>query len=119
MTRADRILVLLVAISVLVSVPLVSAASARHATTAVVNGPGGRTEIDLSQDRTYEIQGRQGRLILRVSGGRIECEDAGCPDQVCVNTGFATGGRPIVCAPNGVSVTVTANESGALDARSR
>ena len=119
MTRADRILIVIVACAVLLSVPLVSAASSATASRAIVAAPGGRSTIDLSTDRMYEIQGRRGVVEIRVASGKIECLSADCPDRICVAMGVARAGRPIVCAPNGVSVSLSSSKKGELDALSR
>jgi len=109
----------LVVCAALLSVPLVSVASSAQSDTAVVTGPEGRTVLDLSRDRRYEIQGRAGQLELRVAGGAVACVAATCPDHVCVKSGTARPGRPIVCAPNGVSVSLSGSREGAFDALSR
>jgi hypothetical protein len=121
-TRADRILIVLVAALAIVSVPIVSVASAAlagTARTASVQAPGGRTVLDLAKDATYEIRGRRGLVCLEVSGGQVRATEADCPDHVCVRSGAARPGRPIVCAPNGVSVTISGAEEGGIDAISR
>lgn len=122
MTRADRILIAIVACIAIASVPLVYMASAIAAgsrNVAVVEAPGGRTVLDLTKDGLYEIQGRRGVLHLRVAGNEVRAVDAECPDQVCVRSGAARPGRPIVCAPNGVSVSLSGSPKGGVDAVSR
>ncbi len=119
MTRGDRILVAVVACVALLSAPLVSAASSGASVSAVVRAPAGRTVLDLTRDGRYEIQGRRGVVVLDVTSGEIAAVEADCPDGICVRTGTARPGRPIVCAPNGVSVAVSGGGEGALDAVSR
>lgn len=119
MTRGDRLLVLLVAVAVLVSVPLVSLASSKNSNAISVDAPGGRSSISLAHDGTYVIEGRSGRVVIEVAEGTARSVDAQCPDQLCVRMGEARPGRPIVCAPNGVSVSLGWNGGGALDAVSR
>lgn len=122
MTRGDRILILVVACVTLFSIPFVSMAStalAGKADRAVVDAPGGRTTLDLSRDARYEIQGHQGVLCLSVVAGEVRAVDADCPDRVCVRSGVARPGRPIVCAPNGVSVSLSGSSRDGVDAVSR
>ena len=122
MTRADRILIAVVAVVALMSMPLVSSASnalAGRADVAVVQAPGGRTVIELSRDASYAVEGRQGVLHLDVAAGEIRVVSADCPDQVCVASGVARPGKPIVCAPNGVSVSLSGSSEGEVDAVSR
>ncbi len=121
MTHGDRILVVAVACLVLLSVPLVSLASGGSHESALVQSARGTTVIDLTRDADYEIEGRRGVVHLRVAAGAVSAVAADCPDHVCVNSGTAAPGRPIVCVPNGVSVTLSGNGGGEgdLDAVSR
>ena len=119
MTRADRILVAVLALAIVLSLPLVSIASSHTPSDAVVKAPEGRTVLDLSKDGVFEIQGRQGVVRLSVSRGQVSALSADCPDQICVRSGAARPGRPIVCAPNGVSVTLSGSQEGGVDAVSR
>ena len=119
MTKGDRILVLAVACLVLVSAPLVSLAVGTPRGSAVVRGPAGRSTLDLSRDGAYEVAGKAGTLTLRVSGGQVRCIAADCPDGLCIRTGIARSGRPIVCAPNAVSVTLSTSRDDGIDAVSR
>ena len=122
MTRGDRILVLAVACITLLSLPLVSMATTAFVGTAdkaAVEAPAGRTILDLSRDATYEIQGRHGVLHLSVVAGKVRAVDADCPDHVCMRLGAAQPGRPIVCAPNGVSVSLSGSAKDGVDAVSR
>lgn len=119
MTRGDRLVVFVVAVAIVVSVPLVSLASSRNAGAVRVDAPGGSSTISLAHDGTYTIDGRSGRVVIEVSDHTVRCVNAECPDQLCVRAGVAGPGRPIVCAPNGVSVSLGARGGGALDAVSR
>lgn len=119
MTRADRILIVLVAAAAIASIPLVTLATGGKASQVLAHSPAGTSVISLEKDGRYRIQGRGGVLTLSVSEGRVRCVQADCPDQVCVRTGTAAAGRPIVCAPNGVSVSLEGKVSEDLDAVSR
>lgn len=41
-----------------------------------------------------------GYNTILVEGGRIRVSDANCPDGICVNDGWLSGGAPIVCLPH-------------------
>lgn len=119
MTRGDRIVVLVVVIGILTSFPLVSFASSQHADTVVIDSPGGHTRVSLAHDGRYVIEGRNGRVVVEVTDRAAKCVYAACPDQVCVRSGAARAGRPVVCAPNGVSVSLASEDGGGLDAVTR
>lgn len=119
MTRGDRIIVLLVVLAVLASVPLVSFASSISGDAVVVHSPAGSSRLSLGRDGRYVVEGSRGRVVVKVAGGRACVTEADCPDHVCVRSGAVAPGRPVVCVPNGVSVSLAAVQSGGLDAVSR
>lgn len=119
MTRGDRLVVIAVAVAVVVSAPVVSLAGVRNADSVGVDSPTGHTALSLAHDGRYEIQGRCGTVVLDVTDRAVRCIRADCPDQLCVRSGVARPGHPIVCAPNGVSVSLGAKDGGALDAVTR
>lgn len=121
MTRGDRFLIGLVALAIVASVPISAAALVGGGHAARVKGPAGSTKLDLRHDGTYTIEGRTGDVVVRVTDGAARCVSADCPDKVCVHSGEARPGRPIVCAPNGVTVSVASDRTDdrSIDAVSR
>ena len=57
-----------------------------------------------------------GRNTVRVEQGRVVMAHADCDDQLCVSQGAARPGRPIVCLPNELTVTVMGGGEAELDA---
>lgn len=64
--------------------------------------------LDLSKDQELTVTGAGGgsnRLIVR--DGQIWCQEATCPDKVCVRQGKQKeAGASIVCLPNRMIVTI-------------
>ena len=61
--------------------------------------------VDLTQDRTIELDGAAGGAAACVENGKIYMKSAQCPDQICVRHGPLTeDGTPIVCLPNHLSI---------------
>ena len=64
--------------------------------------------LDLSKNQEVTITGAGGgtnRLV--VEEGAIRCEEASCPDKICVRQGKQSrDGGQIVCLPNRMSVRV-------------
>lgn len=119
MTSADRVLlVALVALAVF-AVPITQLVAGSSAGSAVVRGPQGRSVIELSENATYRVQGHTGEVVLVVVAGEIGVESSTCPDKLCMRSGALRAGRPIVCAPNGVTVVFGSVHGGELDAVSR
>lgn len=105
MTRGDRFLVACVAAAALLTAPLAYAAHG-DASAATVRGPLGTTVVRLDRPARLVVAGREGGVVVRVADGRAFVEESPCRDQLCVRTGAAVSGRPAVCAPNGVTVSV-------------
>ena len=59
-------------------------------------------------DHIVETAGGSNRIVIR--NGDVYMEYADCPDQTCVKEGKAKPGKPLVCLPNHVIVTVTASD---------
>ncbi|MDP2181462.1 MAG: NusG domain II-containing protein [Actinomycetota bacterium] len=117
MTRADlRLLLVLVLVTVL-SVPAVTYA-ARNSDTVLISGPAGRSEVSLSEPGRYVVPGVRGDVVFEVIGAQLVCVESDCPDQTCVRERVVRPGRPVVCAPNGVSAVMTSGNGseGGLDA---
>jgi hypothetical protein len=119
MTRGDALVVIAIVALALLSVPSAGAMLAPAGGAAVLNGPGGSTNVDLSSPGTYVVEGHAGRVEFRVVDGKVFAASAECPDHLCVNMGAAAPGRPVVCAPNGVSASIVSGQGEGLDAISR
>ena len=74
--------------------------------------------LPLSEDTVYRIEGVDGYNELVIEDGRAYLSDADCPDRVCVNQGWLTGGRvPIVCLPHRLVIELAeGGDTDALDA---
>ncbi len=118
MTRADRILIVVLLAVAVLCVPLVSLAMPA-AGSVTITGPEGQTQIDPSVNGTFRVAGRLGSVTIVVRDGVVSCSQSGCPDHICVRAGSLAPGKPIICAPNGVVVAYDARSEGGLDAVSR
>lgn len=70
--------------------------------------------IDLSkkEEKDYYIQGINGIVQVHTHDGAIAVVKSNCPHQDCVKTGYVnTSNRPIVCAYNGVYITLEGVDS--------
>lgn len=116
MTRADRTLVAVLALAALAAFPL-SRALASAGDGVVVRSPAGVTVVPATDSRTLRVIGARGKMSVRVENGRACVLEADCPDQVCVRGGEVSArGRSVVCAPNGVTVTIGGEPDDAVDA---
>ncbi len=82
------------------------------------SGPAVRAEVsvdgtvvkvfDLAEDQAFTVTGADGgfnRLIVR--NGEVWCQDASCPDKICIQQGKQkNAGSSIVCLPNRMIVTI-------------
>ena len=76
--------------------------------TVVILSPAGETQLSLSRDHTMTVQGERGILLtVTVADNRVCVQESGCPDQVCVNSGWLSqNGQGAACVPAGVSIRV-------------
>ncbi len=121
MTRADRILIIVIAAIALVSIPAtIMASGLTSASSVYVSGPGGETVVPIGTDRVLEVAGLRGPVTVQVVGGAVSVVDADCPDHLCVRSGpVSRPGSVIVCVPNAVTVRVGGERSDGLDAVAR
>jgi heptaprenyl diphosphate synthase len=68
-------------------------------------------KLDLHEDRQIEVRGTTGTLRIEVRGGAVRVAEAGCPNRVCVRTGWRRReGEVIVCVPNNTVIRVMGSE---------
>ena len=102
-------IVLLAAAALLIDMRLLS----RPGASAVVTTPGGSFTLALDSNTTRELTGRDGiRVALRVHDGKIRFDSSGCPDKLCVHTGWLSrSGQSAACLPAGIAVRIEGGES--------
>lgn len=69
----------------------------------------GKVIKTFSQDETitYTIEGKDGKNILKIDGGKAWLLEADCPDQICVKTGkIMYPGQSIICLPHRVAIEI-------------
>ncbi len=85
----------------------------REAGTQVVFRKDGEVmaTLPLSKDTVYGISGAY-RNIFEIKDGTVRIVQTDCPNHQCEKTGdISHAGQSIVCAPNGVSATITGREA--------
>lgn len=79
--------------------------------------------IDLStvtEPETYTFTDKAGTNVILVEPGRIRVQEADCPDQVCVKSGWLQdSAAPIVCLPHRLVIRLEASAPLAVDAIAR
>lgn len=122
MSRADGVLLGVLALLALVATPLALAlaGSGTGSGVAILEGPEGSTTVELATDGVYAVRGAEGIVTVEVREGAVRVKDAECPDGTCVRTGWVSRpGAAITCLPNGVTVRVGGERDDALDATVR
>jgi hypothetical protein len=104
--------------------PMASMAGGHGDGTAALAGPHGEAIVSLEEPAVYEIEGREGTVVFEVRAGSVYCVESSCAEQICVRQREVRQGRPVVCAPNGVTAMLSAqhgdeSEEASLDAVSR
>jgi hypothetical protein len=117
-TRADRILVAVLAAVALLAWPATRlVASTATGVDVVVAGPGGTSMLPPRPDRTVMVDGLRGPIEVELKGGAVQVVSSPCPDHLCMRQGLVSGpGAALVCVPGGVSVRLGGGGPDALDA---
>lgn len=86
--------------------------------TAVVTTPGGTVTLPLSADAERTFTGKGDiPVTVEVQGGRVRVAHSGCPDQVCVHSGWLSrSGQSAACVPAGIVVQISGEAGGGIDA---
>lgn len=75
-------------------------------------------KIDLNKDdgKDFVVDGINGKVHIHVKDGAIAVTESNCPHQDCVRTGYVSQtGKPIICAYNGVSITIEGNSNNDIE----
>jgi hypothetical protein len=107
MTRADRILILLI-VCILPFLYLHLWFGNEPANFVLIrSGSNEPVTETLQQDRILHLTGPLGESIIEIRNGRIRFVSSPCSSQVCVHSGWlsSTGGF-IACLPNRISLTL-------------
>lgn len=121
MTRADKILIFVLAALAVSLIPVTQLLANQSAGADVtLASPFGNTVLDIPWDsgRTIEIQGSNGVVVFAATLDGIRAVKSSCDDQLCVGSGVLSAANPIVCAPNGVAAFLVDSDGG-FDAVSR
>ena len=66
----------------------------------------------INQDNVITVEGEYENIIC-ISDGEVYMRYSSCPNQICVHNGKIHSGS-IVCAPNGVVITVEGGDTDAV-----
>ena len=116
--RGDFILAVAVALAALVLL-LVLRLGAPAGQTAVLTTPDGTVSLASDTERTFTGSGDI-RVTVEVRDGQVRVAQSGCPDQVCVHSGWLSrSGQSAACVPAGIAVQVTGETDDGIDAVAR
>lgn len=108
--KGDLIIITVIAVIAIISGLYYMKATSKPASYAEINVAGKVVEtLDLSKDTEFILHTPEGTISnhLIVKDGEIWCEEASCPDKICISQGHQSkSGGVIVCLPNKLIVTV-------------
>ena len=124
LTQGDMRLLLFLVLATALAFPMASMAGGRSDGSATITGPQGKTTVSLDAPAQYVIEGREGEVVFEIADDTLFCIESSCEEQICVRQHEVRQGRPVVCAPNGVTALLamgdeSSTEEGGLDAVSR
>lgn len=74
--------------------------------------------LELNKSGLFYFKGKSKGLTVEILNSAVKVKSSGCPNKICVNTGFVRGaGSSIICAPNGIIVEIGKRKG--LDAETR
>ena len=107
MTRADRILIILVVCALPFLYALIWTGNTNAGYVQIQTGNSEPVTEALSTDRTLHIHGPLGDSIITISHGRARFVSSPCRGQVCVQAGWLqTTGDLAACLPNRISLAL-------------
>lgn len=112
MTKADKILIVLIMIcSLLLFIPILN--NQQEASVAVVEVSNTEVlRIDLSKDDTYSVNGTLGEVHIQVKDGKVRVTQENSPHHTCSKQGYVSNtNTPIVCLPNETVITIEGSSS--------
>ena len=116
MTRADRILILLVVCTLPILYVHQWAGSESVNSVLIQTGSSDPVTETLQPDRILHIEGPLGESVIEIRDGRTRFVSSPCKSQVCVHSGWlSSSGGFIACLPNRISVTL-ADQHARFDA---
>lgn len=66
--------------------------------------------VNLGKNQTFIVETESGgRNEITVRDGHIAVTQANCPDHYCMHRGFCSGGADIVCLPNRLVISFSAD----------
>ncbi len=110
LTRADWILLLLVALA-LPALYLHYWQNGAAQQARILADEDLEQIVPLFPDRELEISGRLGTSVLEVQSGRIRFAESPCRNRACIHQGWLdTAGQTAACLPNRVSVQLLGSD---------
>ena len=68
-------------------------------------------EIDLNINKTYEVEGDNGKVVIEVLDNQIRVVEENSPYHLCSKQGFiSNSGQSIICLPNKIIIELPNNE---------
>lgn len=107
----DILLLVVVIVAVVLTIVLATGHKAEYA-EVYVDGKLTYT-LNLAENKTLELL--DGRMTVKVEGGKIYVAESDCPEQLCVHsTPIGKDGGMIVCLPNKVVIKTTSKKVDAV-----
>lgn len=106
--------VLLAALAALLIARLAAAPGAQ----AVITTPQGTVTLPLATDTDRVFAGHDDIAVtVEVRDGRVRFVSSGCPDQICVHSGWLShAGQSAACVPAGIAVQISGQAADGVDA---
>lgn len=74
-------------------------------------------EYPVNQNNTFEVNGKKGLVKIEIKNHSVSVRESSCPHQLCIRQGsISKAQNQIVCIPNHILITISAQKDIGLDA---
>ena len=102
--------VVIIALLLILSVTLMLTLFRKSGEKVIISHGGITEQYDLNENREINVEDK---LTVCIENGFVYVKDAKCGDKICMRTGKVNkAGETIVCAPFGISVSITGSSGG-------
>lgn len=116
LTKGDMLLILAMIVLSIASLYLIRVSQTAGRTAVITVDGIERKRLSLSNDGELTVHGPIGETVIKVENNHVRVLRSDCAAKVCVKTGrIQHTGQMIVCVPNKVVISITANHQRSID----
>lgn len=117
-TWIDAVIILIVVTGTVLTIPVLGNHTPK--TVTVYHNNRSIATYPLTSDRTFSVNGTQGKMTVSIENGAVCVSETTCPLGICRKTGkIRHPHAQIVCAPNHIVISINSSTPDTIDAIAR